>query len=121
MSTNKVDPTVLRAAAGQGEELHAGVGTALGSLHAHHQGVPGQTEGFEFADELMRTRQAWHDRISDVRKECGEVARSLRDSADNYEKNDEATAKSFARPAAAGSVSVRPATQSAAGSDSPFG
>ncbi|MEU9122513.1 type VII secretion target [Streptomyces sp. NPDC048506] len=121
MSTSKVNPSVLRAAAGHGEEMQAGLGTALGGLNAHHQGVSGQTEGFEFAEELMRTHQAWHERLNDVRKECGEIARSLRDSADNYEKNDEATAQSFTRPAAGSSVSVRPAMQSAARFDSPFG
>lgn len=121
VSTTHVDPAALRAAAVHGEEMQAGVGTALGSLTAHHQAVPGQTEGFEFADELLRTHKSWQERLSDVRKECGEVARSLRDSADNYEKNDEETARSFTRPAAGSSVSVRPAKQSAARFDSPFG
>ncbi|MFF2812085.1 type VII secretion target [Streptomyces sp. NPDC058000] len=121
MSTNKVNPTALRTAATHSEEMQAGVGTALGSLNAHHQGITGQAEGFEFTGELMRTHQSWHERLSDVQKECGEVARSLRESADNYEKNDEATAQSFTRPAAGSSVSARPAMQSAARFDSPFG
>ncbi|MFF4603712.1 type VII secretion target [Streptomyces sp. NPDC001339] len=121
MSTNKVDPAALRTAATHGEEMYAGLGTALDSLNAHHQSVPGQTQGFEFAAELLRTHQSWHDRLSDVRKECGQVAQSLRASADNYQKNDEETARSFTRPAAGSSVSVRPAAQSAARFDSPFG
>ncbi|MFB7632124.1 type VII secretion target [Streptomyces sp. NPDC056149] len=121
MSTSKVDPKALRTAATHGEEMQAGLGTGLGNLDAHHQGVRGQTEGFQFVAELMKTQQSWHDRLSDVRKECGEVARSLRGSADNYEKNDEATAKSFTRPGAGSSVAVRPAAQSAARFNSPFG
>lgn len=121
MSTTNVDPAALRAAAVHSEEMQAGIGTALGSLNAHHHAVPAQTEGFEFAAELLRTHKSWHERLSDVRKESGEVARSLRSSADNYEKNDEETANAFTRPAAGSSVSVRPAMQSAARHDSPFG
>ncbi len=121
MSTTNVDPSALRAAAVHGEEMQAGVGTALGSLNGHHQAVPGQTVGFEFAVELLRTQKSWHERLNDVGKESGEVARSLRSSADNYEKNDEETANAFTRPAAGSSVSVRPAMQSAARHDSPFG
>ncbi len=102
--------------------MQAGIGTALGSLNAQHQGITGQTEGFEFVGELMKTHQSWHDRLIDVQKECGEVARSLRDTADNYEKNDETTAQSFTRPAAGNnSVSIRPAMQSTANLDNPFG
>ncbi|WP_407287124.1 type VII secretion target [Streptomyces sp. BP-8] len=121
MSTTNVDPAALRAAAVHGEEMQAGVGTALSSLNAHHQAVPGQAEGFAFVQDLLRTQKAWHERLNDVRKESGEIARSLRSSADNYEKNDEETANAFTRPAVGSSVSVRPAMQSAARHDSPFG
>ncbi|MGG2464440.1 hypothetical protein ACO0M4_32555 [Streptomyces sp. RGM 3693] len=100
MSTTNVAPAALRATAGHSEEMQAGVGTALGSLSAHHQAVPGQTENLDMVAELLKTHQSWHDRLEDVKKECGEVARSLRASAGNYEHNDEQTAKSFARPAA---------------------
>ncbi|GGW88360.1 hypothetical protein [Streptomyces noursei] len=120
MSTTNVDPAVLRAAAGHSEEMQAGVGTALGSLSAHHQSVPGQTEGLDLTGELLRTHQSWHDRLDDVRRECGEVARSLRASVDNYERNDEKTANSFTRPAG-NSPSARPATQNTARHTSPFG
>ncbi|MGW5815621.1 type VII secretion target [Streptomyces noursei] len=121
LPTNKVNPTALRTAATHSEEMQAGIGTALESLNAQHQGMTGQTEGFEFTGELMRTHQSWHERLTDIQKECGEVTRSLRDSADNYEKNDETTAQSFTRSAAGSSVSICPAKQSSARLDSPFG
>ncbi|MEU9485326.1 type VII secretion target [Streptomyces decoyicus] len=121
MSGTKVDPKSLRAAAVHAEEMQAGMGTAVGDLNAQHQGVPGQAEGFEFAGELLRTHQSWHDRLNDVRKECGEIARSLRGSADTYEKNDEETARSFTRNPENSAVVVRPAAQNAARHDSPFG
>ncbi|MFB6568383.1 type VII secretion target [Streptomyces noursei] len=111
MSTTNVDPAALRAAAGQSEEMQAGVGTALGGLSAHHQAIPGQTEGLDMVRELLKTHQSWHDRLEDVKKECAEVARSLRATAGNYEHNDEQTAKSF----------TRPATQSTARHATPFG
>ncbi|WP_158713139.1 hypothetical protein [Streptomyces sp. NRRL S-1813] len=57
LSGTKVDPKSLRAAAVHGEEMQAGIGNALGSLSAQHQGLPGQAPGFEFADELLRTHQ----------------------------------------------------------------
>ncbi|MFD8326149.1 hypothetical protein [Streptomyces lydicus] len=120
MSGVKANPKALRTAAGPGEEMQSGLGAAVGNLNAQHQGVAGETGGFEFSGELMRTLQSWHDRLGDVKKECGEVAHSLRGTADNYEQNDEQTANAF-RPAAGTSVSVRPAMQSAARYDSPFG
>lgn len=76
----KVDPKALRAAAAHGDEMQAGVGTAVGNLNSQHQGVLGEADGAEFAEELMKTHRSWHDRLGDIRKECEEIARSLRAS-----------------------------------------
>ncbi|MFF4950833.1 hypothetical protein [Streptomyces chattanoogensis] len=92
-----VEPKSLRAAADHGEEMYAGMGIAISDLSAHHQGVPGQTDGLGFAAELMKVHRAWHDRLNDVGKECGSIAVGLKVIADTYEKNEEATTQSFNR------------------------
>lgn len=116
----KVEPKSLRAAAGHGEEMYSGMGTAIGDLSAHHQGVPGQTDGSDFAAELMKVQRAWHDRLNDVGAECGSIAVALRLTADAYEKNDTETADSFKQNSVRSAVS-RSAAPSAARHDSPFG
>ncbi|WP_159048589.1 alpha/beta hydrolase [Streptomyces sp. NRRL F-4489] len=50
MSTNRVDPATLRAAATHGEEMHSGLVTSLSRLDAAHQGLPGGAAGFEYTD-----------------------------------------------------------------------
>lgn len=114
----KVDPKALRAAASHGDEMQAGVGTAVGNLNSQHQGVPGEADGAEFAVELMKTLRSWHDRLGDVRKETVDITQSLRTSADNYEKNDERTSASFKRP---GKAEGPPVARIAASHDNPFG
>ncbi|WP_107095042.1 type VII secretion target [Streptomyces chattanoogensis] len=116
----KADPKLLRDAAVHGEQIQAGVANAVGNLNAQHQGVPGQMEGFEFDRVLLRVLRSWQDRLSDVRKECAEVSQSLRLTADEYEKTDEANAQSFKQQGASAPV-VRPASLNSARHDSPFG
>ncbi|MGW1835920.1 type VII secretion target [Streptomyces sp. BBFR2] len=118
MPDTEVQPQTLRTAAGQSEEMQSGTGSAISALNAHHQSVPGQTAGFSFAQQLLRTHHSWQGRLGDIRKECGDVAQSLRKSADNYETNDADTARSFTRRSES-QVMVRPAAQSR--HNSPFG
>ncbi|WP_185994134.1 type VII secretion target [Streptomyces benahoarensis] len=118
MPDTDVQPKTLRTAAGQGEEMQSGVASAISALNAHHQGLPGQTAGFSFAQQLMRTQHSWQARLGDVRNECGDVAQSLRKSADNYETNDDNTARSFTQRSESLAM-VRPAAQSR--HNSPFG
>ncbi|MEU3710416.1 type VII secretion target [Streptomyces catenulae] len=118
MPDTDVQPKTLRTAAGQSEEMQSGVGSAVSALNAHHHGVPGQTTGFSFAQQLMRTHHSWQARLGDVRKECGDVAQSLRNSADNYERNDDNTARSFTQRSESPAM-VLPAAQSR--HNSPFG
>ncbi|MFB6571370.1 alpha/beta hydrolase [Streptomyces noursei] len=54
MSTTKVDPSALSAAAGHGEEMQADTGAVLGSLSAHHQAVPRQAEGLDMVAERVK-------------------------------------------------------------------
>lgn len=98
--------------------MQSGTGSAISALDAHHRSVPGQTAGFSFAQQLLRTHHSWQARLGDIRKECGDIAQSLRKSADNYQQNDDNTARSFTRRSES-QVMVRPAAQSR--DTSPFG
>ncbi|MFE1784728.1 WXG100 family type VII secretion target [Streptomyces sp. NPDC059506] len=89
MSGSEITPSALRNAAGHGTEARNGTQTAMNRLDHSHEGVKGETDGFGFAEVLLSLQKAWHGKLQNVRDECDEVARLLKSSADDYEKNED--------------------------------
>jgi uncharacterized protein YukE len=117
----KVKPESLRNAAKQSDEAESGTGVTISQLDAAHAGVPGQTVGFSFAEELLQVQCSWESRLRAVKEKCGSVSEMLRQTADNYEKNEAETADSFKATKTGSGDTSAVKTTSASVSVNPFG
>ena len=107
----EADPKVLRDVAGHGDDISAGLHTGGSHLDDEHAGIGKKGEGFTFVDEISKVEHSWSDRIEAMRKECEGISHNLRETAQNYEKNEEKTSSSFSDDATGMSGRGSPSSQ----------
>ncbi|MFH8404746.1 hypothetical protein ACH4FX_08205 [Streptomyces sp. NPDC018019] len=92
---SKAEPKTLKTVAAQGDELRSGTLRGVIELDAAHQKISSETEGFAFAQELLKIERSWRERLGVVADECGSLSQLPRETAGRYEKNEEHTTEAF--------------------------